>query len=452
MLDIRTSELMLLLRDGHATRDSAFAPFCEPQPPQPVSPAERHWDHPFRPDAYAGEPFPLNAQLAWQFHGALDHECLERAAREVTRRHSILRCTLDSSHTERRFIADAAPELQLRRFVARDQRHIGRMPEVSEFAWRPFELGAEGPLRLASIDISGDEHVIALALHHSFTDFYSTRILSHEITALYDAFRNGQSSPFPEPPLQFFDYLISIKKWCTSPRSRQHGTYWQEYMQGARGIEPTRGEVLAVRTCKQSMPVSEAIRSLCKSERVGLHMFWELAQHVALWRLLGTPDIATASIDVGRRQRELVGLIGRYINLLPNRSRIDADRSFRQLLREMSAARRSTTPYCSAPYHFIADRSPFDYASGVGALNYIPAELLPEEGFGASFGRIRAPRPPAAWFQFPYVLMVLDGPETSVVGFGEIVKPFSVTELVDTLGHIVNAVTTAPDRSIASLS
>jgi hypothetical protein len=440
MLDLRKSDLMLRLRDGQATASSPLgAPFCERQPPQKLSPVDRHWDLRFATDEGKREPVHVNIPLAWRFRARLDVPRLERAAREVVNRHSILRCTLDYSADGRRFKADSAPELRVQQIANIDLLH--------QLAWKPFSWADEGPFRLAAVPLSATEHAVAVISHHSFVDGYAARIISHELAVLY-----GASSGLQPVPLQFMDYLVSLEKWSNEPRADAYLAHWREYLRGAQGLGSSRRQDARICPCPLPAGTSDAIRELVRVERVGMSFVWEAAHHLTLRQLLGRTDLTTLSVDVGRRQPELVSVVGRFMNLLPVRSSVPDDVTFRQLLREMSAARRKSLPYFAAPHWLIAERCPFDYTGDTGALNFVPPEFLPLESLGE---RLPLPPPPqleaGLAFPLPYVIVVSGNTEFYVGVNGDIEKPFSVEELASTFGPVLAAAVSEPDAPVSSL-
>src|SRR5262249_34842903 len=60
---------------------------------------------------------------------------------------------------------------------------------------RGFDLQRGGLLRTTLLRLGRTEHVLLATMHHIVSDGWSTAILIGELTALYEAYRQGQESP-----------------------------------------------------------------------------------------------------------------------------------------------------------------------------------------------------------------------------------------------------------------
>ncbi|MGO4780815.1 condensation domain-containing protein, partial [Lysobacter sp. 2RAB21] len=82
-----------------------------------------------------------------------------------------------------------------------------------EEARAPFDL-AQGPLiRGRLLRLSEHEHVLLVTQHHIVSDGWSIGVLVQEVSALYDAYRQGQPDPLPPLPIQYADYAAWQRSW-----------------------------------------------------------------------------------------------------------------------------------------------------------------------------------------------------------------------------------------------
>src|SRR5262249_51245575 len=106
------------------------------------------------------------------------------------------------------------------------------------------------------VPTDGQEHVLLLTLHHIITDGWSMRVLTHEVTALYQASVSGQSSlvgfigsgtgaspvptapdhRLPPLPIQYADYALWQREWLQGTTLQQQLHYWRMQLQGAPSL------------------------------------------------------------------------------------------------------------------------------------------------------------------------------------------------------------------------
>lgn len=454
--EMRKSELLLKLRSAQTSAaDETSGPVCTPQPLRNISPLERRWGLEVRCPGVPWEPMSHNTGHAWRYKGNLNVGCLARAAEEMIRRHHILSRTLKYLDGGWRFVVRNTADFRVCRLdvAGGTDTEANAAEAVCNFFVRPFELDDEGPLRVGIAEISRDDYILCFVLHHAFTDVYSNRIFSYELAAMYEFYCHNQPSCLKEVPVSFLDYMISVEEWSKLPKAEKLLSYWERYLQGVHVPGYVREDEMVTGGFKLTASHSAMVRKLTLAERVATDLFWVATHQVTLYRLLQQDDVTTLSVDIGRRQRELVGSVGQYINLLPIRSRITTDLTLRNLLRRLRCSRQESSPYYSVPYDLIADRCSFPYASSIGNINFIPHEFHPLESFGPTSTRKRPEKKIARWVIYPYVFGIYDGggPEFHVNWLGYVCKPFTSTELASMFERVAIALITNPDCSLSAL-
>lgn len=84
---------------------------------------------------------------------------------------------------------------------------------------------------------------------------------------------------------------------------------------------------------------TQALKSLCLKEDVTLFMALLAIFNLLLAKVCGQDDIVVGTPVVGRKQQALQLIIGKFVNMLPLRNRLQEEMSFRNLLQAV----RSTT-------------------------------------------------------------------------------------------------------------
>ena len=98
---------------------------------------------------------------------------------------------------------------------------------VTAHGHRPFSL-AEAPLLRASLlRLDEEEHVLLLTTHHIASDGWSSSVLMGELSALYEAFREGRETPLPELKLQYADYAVWQRGHLQGELLETQLAYWR---------------------------------------------------------------------------------------------------------------------------------------------------------------------------------------------------------------------------------
>ncbi|MGO4779601.1 condensation domain-containing protein, partial [Lysobacter sp. 2RAB21] len=135
--------------------------------------------------------------VALRLSGELDRPALQKSLDRIIARHENLRTRFVSQSGAPVQVIDSADT----GFVLVDQDLTGLAVDAKaaavatqsrEEARAQFDL-AEGPLiRGRLLRLSEHEHVLLVTQHHIVSDGWSIGVLVKEVSALYDAFRQGQ--------------------------------------------------------------------------------------------------------------------------------------------------------------------------------------------------------------------------------------------------------------------
>ena len=103
---------------------------------------------------------------------------------------------------------------------------------IAEEAQRPFDLSA-GPLfRAVLVQLSQEEHVLVVVMHHIITDGWSLGVFTRELEALYAAFSEGKPSPLPDLPIQYADYAAWQRERLQGEVLERQLAYWKKQLGG----------------------------------------------------------------------------------------------------------------------------------------------------------------------------------------------------------------------------
>jgi hypothetical protein len=280
-----------------------------------------------------------NIPRAFHLMGRLDVAVLEACLNEIVRRHEVLRTIF--SVVDGKPIQVIAPTLNFTLpVVALDElsetdQEVEVQRLVTEEAQRPFDL-AQAPLfRVTLLNLSSEEHVFLLTMHHIVSDDWSMGLLWQELSVLYPTFYAGKPSPLPELPIQYADFAVWQREWLQREVLEKRLAYWKQHLKGAPPmlelptdrLRPARQTFRGARdSLIISKSLSKALKELSQQEGVTLFMTLLATFKVLLHRYIGQEDIVVGTPIAGRNRDEIDGLIGFFVKRNCNRSEILAIR------------------------------------------------------------------------------------------------------------------------------
>ena len=280
--------------------------------------------------------------------GQLNFAALVQSMTALIGRHEALRATFPTVDGQpEQAIAPAGsisiPVVDLQSLTASDQeREVQKL--IKAEARRPFDL-ATGPLiRTQLLKLSPTDHTFIVTIHHIVFDGWSTNILFNELSVLYSAYCDGESSPLSPLPVQYVDFASWQQQRAETAAFQSQLDYWKQQLSGTLPvlqlpIDYPRPSQQDYRSGRHAAIVSEALTAQLKamSQRSGTTLFMTLlaALNVVLHRQSGQDDIIVGTPIAGRPQVETEGLIGLFLNSLALRTNLEGNPTFEQLLTQV---------------------------------------------------------------------------------------------------------------------
>ena len=256
----------------------------------------------------------------------------------------------------------------------------------------PFDLERGPLLRVRLLRLDEQEHVLLLTMHHIVSDGWSGGLLVHELSTLYTAFVNKQSSPLPALPIQYADFALWQRHWLQGEVLERQVQYWREHLAAVPPLElpidHPRPAQQTFRGARQSLllptTVQEQLKALSQREGVTLFMTVLAAFQVLLARYSGQSDLAIGTPIANRTHAEVEGLIGFFVNTLVLRSDLSGNPPFVQVLKRVREVALGAYVHQDVPFEKIVEvlqperdlsRSPLFQVMFV--LQNIPASSAP---------------------------------------------------------------------------
>jgi hypothetical protein len=309
--------------------------------PTPASFAqERLW---FLHQFDSSSPYYNEPGSVW-LKGTLDVAALEQSLNEIVRRHETLRTTFEM--VEGQLLQVIAPSLTLTLPVVdlRELPEARQQAEIQQLALeenqRPFNLTQSPLLRGVLLQLSEQDHVLLLSVHHIIVDTWSSDVLLREWGALYEAFRAGKPSPLLELPIQYADFALWQRQWLQGEVLETQLSYWKKQLANIPVLElPTDQQRSAVQTFQGkreirevSETLNEELEALNRQEGVTQFMTLVAAFKVMLHYYTGQDDIVVGTDVANRNRAEIERLIGFFVNQLVLRTDLSGNPTFRELL------------------------------------------------------------------------------------------------------------------------
>jgi len=339
-----------------------------------------------------------NIPCATRMRGALDVPALERALGEMIARHESLRTVFPARDgVPVQVVQEPVPfELDVEDLAqldaaAREERALER---ATEEAHTPFDL-THGPIfRAALLKLGPQEHVLVFGLHHIVSDGWSMGVITRELTGLYEAFAAGQESPLAPLPIQFSDFAVWQRDWLQGERLEKLLAFWRKRLDGVADIalpwdRPRSGAASAEgrhHTFTFSKELSDRLRALGREAEVTAFVVLLAGFEACLHTYSGQEDIVIGSPVACRNKSELESLIGYFVNVLPFRTDLGGNPTFRELLDRVNVSVEEVHAHQDVPFGKLVEELRPRRTAGANPVYQVELTLLTQEHAPAIYG------------------------------------------------------------------
>ena len=214
-------------------------------------------------------------QLCIRYQGSLDLAILRRAWQRMVDRHGILRTLfvwerqkaalqvvrrrsdLDWNEEDLRKVPAAEREEALEACLRADRD-------------RGFDISKAPPMRMTSVRMGEDSHLLVWSFHHLLLDGWSVSVLGREVLACYEAFVRGEEPELP-PVRPYRDYI----QWLQKQSPAKAEAFWRQYLAGCAAptrlslkTGPAAGSGFREESLELPEPMGAALLSLARQHRL----------------------------------------------------------------------------------------------------------------------------------------------------------------------------------------
>ena len=310
-----------------------------------------------------------NIPFAFRIFGNLKTEILEKSLKVILQRHEILRTNFGSnSSNEAIQNIHNPPNKILQHYNLGSHCTVDLEAEVIKFiqekAQVPFDLSRDNLFRAMLLQITNQEHILILNVHHIVFDGWSEGILFREISVLYEAFSMGVEPSLNPLPIQYADFSVWQRQWLQGNFRQALIDYWQRNLGGdlqelalptdrPRPVPQLRGS--ACETLHISQEITSGLKKLARQEKATLFPTLLAAFKVLLFYYTKQTDIFVCSPTANRNRTELKEIIGYFVNLLVLRTDLSESPSFRQLISRVKQSVLGASTHQDLPAQELAN-------------------------------------------------------------------------------------------------
>ncbi len=304
-----------------------------------------------------------NETLVIHMREALNADALGEALNTLIARHEILRTTFTAAEGEPAQVVHPPRPLDLRRVDLCKTPKNEREAEAHRLATEELKLRfdlVEGPLLRATLaNLEDEDWRLYLSAHHIILDGVSLyRIFLPELESLYRAVSSGTPSPLREIPTRYADFAAWQQQCLTDEALTEQLDYWRKKLVGMPTLKlPTDRPYSAKTTYRGarqcfSFPgeLTEQLRRLSRQEGATLFMTLAAAVNALFYRLTGQEEIVIGIAHDARRQPEVQGVIGNFLNNLVLRTDVSGGPDFRGLLKRVKAVTLEAYQHSDVPF------------------------------------------------------------------------------------------------------
>ncbi|PJM91998.1 non-ribosomal peptide synthetase [Streptomyces sp. CB01373] len=315
-----------------------------------------------------GPSATYNIPLTLRLSGDLDQRALEAALADVVERHESLRTvfpTVDGVPCQRVLNPEEArPRLRVTELGERE------LPErLAQSARYAFDLAEEPPLHAELFQLTAEEHVLLLVVHHIAGDGWSMGPLSRDLTAAYAARAEGAKPEWSPLPVQYADYALWQRELLgdgsdqDSLLSSQLG-YWREQLanlpeQVELPFDRPRPAAMSYRGAHLPVRIDaelhQGLRTLARGGGASLFMVLQAGLAALLGKLGAGTDVPIGTPIAGRTDEAADDLVGFFVNTLVLRTDLSGDPSFSELLGRVRAYALAAYAHQDVPFEHLVE-------------------------------------------------------------------------------------------------
>lgn len=302
--------------------------------------------------------------------GALSADILEKSFLSLAERHEILRTTFAEDNNQENGsllqLVSSRPTFSLDRTLlpktSLDESTLAAT--IRQETQRPFDL-QEGPLWRAKLfELSDDDHILVITMHHIIGDGWSHNVLQKDLWTIYESLTCGAQPHLPPLAVQYGDFAAWQKEWLSSAEAQEHLDFWLKELSGNlktldfptdhpphRNASPHGG----LETLLLPAELTASLKIKSQAENATLFMFFTTGFAALLSRYANQPDVIIGS-PVANRRAETENLIGSFSGPTAIRVRIPEGATLASVLNKVRDTTFNALAHSELPFELLLEK------------------------------------------------------------------------------------------------
>lgn len=237
--------------------------------------------------------------------------------------------------------------------------------EITRIAGSQIDLEHDPLISFTLLQVSEQEHIWIIRMHHIVADGWSKGILLRDFTHLYEAELNRTAPDLQPLTIQYRDYV----RWLESRREEtayaRDMAFWLDKLEGAPPMldipadfkRPSSMSGLGgMESFRIEPDVYERIGSFCRKERLSVFHFLLTVFKTLLFRYCAEEDLLVGTPVAGRTRTEVEPLIGMFVNTVVVRTQPRDDLSFIDYARSVQEEALLAFDHQDLPFDLLVER------------------------------------------------------------------------------------------------
>ncbi|NME98919.1 non-ribosomal peptide synthetase [Aneurinibacillus aneurinilyticus] len=296
--------------------------------------------------------------------GPLSRDLFHKALNAVVERQSILRTRIRMKGNEPVQVVCPPGEVEVEWVdLCHDSIQEETIQQLqAEFATEKISLDNWRLYRFRLVTIEEQCHLFLFGFHHIIADEASFGIFVQDLLDAYKYYAGEVDVPPNALPLEYIDYAAWLHSPELTERYRKEVDYWRSKL-----AEPPVPIRLPYRSEPDHslepgayywLPLEPSLllqfEQLCQTNRISLFSGWLALFSILLFRLSGQSDIVVGTPVSTRNWRQVEGMMGMFVNMLPIRLSLHPDWNFEELLTQINETVTETLTHRLLPFEKVA--------------------------------------------------------------------------------------------------
>ncbi len=311
-----------------------------------------------------------------------DVDIFKKAIRATIARHEILRTVfkIDTTGDLRQYIIPSDSftlDIPFLDVTDKEDKEKRVASHIIEDSYIPFDL-EQGPLlRVCLFQLEDDQYVFYYNMHHIISDGWSMEVLSKDVLAFYEAYKNNTAVAIDPLRIQYKEYANWQQLQLEEVSSQQDKEFWKEQLNGALPVLdlPSQNMRPTVNTSEGrlfrtyfSAEETTAIKAITKEHGGSLFIALLTTWNILLHKYTGERDIIIGTPVAGRNHIDLLDQIGFYVNTIALRNEVSPELSFVSFYKKIKEQTLKVYNHQMYPFDQLIDDLDVQHQTGRNAI------------------------------------------------------------------------------------